>query len=91
MPDYGACRFYDKAERDRHHALRRIQRRRAGSIASWAMLPWLIAAAVLLVFFCVRQLNDTSSLDGNNRAGSIRDGTSRGDSSGNDCSRSTSI
>jgi hypothetical protein len=56
MPDYGGCRFYDKAERDRHHALRRIKRQRARSIASWAMLPWLIAAAVLLVFFCVGSL-----------------------------------
>jgi hypothetical protein len=50
----GANRFYDKAKRDRQHAVRRIQFRRARSIASWAMLPWLIiAAAGMLIFYCI--------------------------------------
>jgi hypothetical protein len=50
----GALRFYDNAERDRQHALRRIQRRRARSIASWAVVPWLIAtAAIFVVVFCI--------------------------------------
>jgi hypothetical protein len=48
MPEV-ALRFYDKAERDRQRAMRRIQRRRARSIASWAIVPWLIAAAVIFV------------------------------------------
>ena len=49
MPDDGARRFYAKAERDRNHALRRIQRRRTLSIANWLMVPWLIAAAVVIL------------------------------------------
>jgi hypothetical protein len=47
MRDNGACRFYDKAERDRQHALRRIQRRRARSIASWPILPLSMLAAMI--------------------------------------------
>ena len=54
MPDNGALRFYDNAERDRNHALRRIQRRRARSIASWALIPWIMAATVaVVVVFCL--------------------------------------
>jgi hypothetical protein len=53
MSDKGALRFYDKAERDRQHAFRRIQRRRARSIASWAVIPWVIAAAAIAVVFCL--------------------------------------
>jgi hypothetical protein len=53
MPDDGARRFYYKAERDRNHALRRIQRRRANSIASWAIVPFIIAALIIGVIFCV--------------------------------------
>ena len=53
MSDNGALRFYDKAERDRQHAFRRIQRRRARSIASWAVIPWVIAAAAIAVIFCL--------------------------------------
>jgi hypothetical protein len=53
MPDNGALRFYDNAERDRNHALRSIQRRRARSIASWAILPWIIAAVVIAVIFWI--------------------------------------
>jgi len=49
MLDGGADRFYDKAERDRQHALRRIRLRKTRSNASWAMLPWLIVAAVVSV------------------------------------------
>ena len=49
MSDDGACRFYDKAERDLNHALRRIQRRRTLSIANWLMVPWLIAGAVAIL------------------------------------------
>jgi hypothetical protein len=41
-------RFFDQAERDRHHALRRIQRRRTLSIANWLMVPWLIAGAAVI-------------------------------------------
>jgi hypothetical protein len=52
MPE-SAGRFYDKLERDRQHALRRIQRRRARSVASWAIVPLLIAVAVIiLAIFC---------------------------------------
>jgi hypothetical protein len=46
-------RFFDKAERDLQHALRRIQRRRARSIGYWTILPWFVAAAVSLAFFCL--------------------------------------
>jgi hypothetical protein len=53
MSDNGALGFYDKAERDRQHAFRRIQRRRARSIVSWAVIPWVIAAAVIAVVFCL--------------------------------------
>jgi hypothetical protein len=41
MLDGGADRFYDKAERDRQHALRRIRLRKTRSNASWAMLRGL--------------------------------------------------
>ena len=56
MLDNGADRFYDKTERDRQHAVRRIQLRRARSIASWAMLPWLIIAAAILIIFYLLQI-----------------------------------
>jgi hypothetical protein len=49
MLDDDACRFYDKAERDRNHALRRIQRGRTLSIANWLIVPWLIAGAVVIL------------------------------------------
>jgi hypothetical protein len=52
----GANRFYDKAERDRQHAVRRIQFRRARSIASWAILPWLIIAPAGVVIFYLYQI-----------------------------------
>ena len=42
-------RFFDKAERDRQHALRRIQRRRRLSIVNWLMVPWLIAGAAAIL------------------------------------------
>jgi len=44
-------RFFDKTERDRQHALRRIQQRRARSIAYWNIVPWLVAAVVTLAVF----------------------------------------
>jgi hypothetical protein len=47
MRDDGLRRFYDQAERDRHHALRRIQRRRARSIATWLILPLLLFTGVI--------------------------------------------
>jgi hypothetical protein len=47
MSDNGASRFYDKAERDRQHVVRRIQRRRARSIATWLISPLLLFAAVI--------------------------------------------
>jgi hypothetical protein len=47
MTDDAQYRFFDKAERDRQHALRRIQRRRTLSIANWLVVPWLIAASAL--------------------------------------------
>jgi len=53
MPDNGALRFYDNAERDRNHALRRIQRQRTRSIVSWAVAPWIIAGAVIAVILCI--------------------------------------
>jgi hypothetical protein len=53
MLDDGADRFYDKAERDRQHALRRIRLRRARFFLSWAMLPWLIVAAAVSVILCL--------------------------------------
>jgi len=52
MPE-SAQRFYNKAERDRQYALRRIELRRARSIAYWNIVPWLMVAAVGLVFFCL--------------------------------------
>jgi hypothetical protein len=53
MSEDAPRRFFDKAERDRQHALRRIQRRRTRSIAYWTVVPWLIVAAVGLAFFCL--------------------------------------
>jgi hypothetical protein len=47
MLDYSGPRF-DQATRDYHHALRRIQCRRASSIANCTIVPWLIAAVVNL-------------------------------------------
>jgi hypothetical protein len=49
MSDDVPRRFFDKTERDRNHALRRIQRRRTLSIANWLMVPWLIAGAVVIL------------------------------------------
>jgi hypothetical protein len=49
-------RFFDKAERDRQHALRRIQRRRSRSIAYWNTIPWLIPAAVVLALLFLWQI-----------------------------------
>jgi hypothetical protein len=40
-------RFFDKAERDRQHALRRIQRRRTLSIANWLIVPGLIVPGLI--------------------------------------------
>jgi hypothetical protein len=51
MPD-DCGRPFDQATRDYHHALRRIQRRRARSIENWPDVPWLIAAAVILAVSC---------------------------------------
>jgi ABC-type uncharacterized transport system involved in gliding motility auxiliary subunit len=48
MSDNVPRRFFDQAERDRHHALRRIERRRTLSIANWLMVPWLIAGAAVI-------------------------------------------
>jgi hypothetical protein len=42
-------RFFDNAERDRQHALRRIQRRRRLSIVNWLMVPGLIAGAFVIL------------------------------------------
>jgi hypothetical protein len=47
MSDNGASRFYDKAERDRQHAVRRIQHGRARSIATWLILPLSLFAGVI--------------------------------------------
>jgi uncharacterized membrane protein YozB (DUF420 family) len=44
-------RFFDQAERDRQHALRRIQQQRTRSIAYWAIVPWLVAAAIGVAVF----------------------------------------
>jgi len=50
MRENGARRLYDKAERDRQHALRRIQHRRTRAIAAWLLLPvFMIFAAIGLV------------------------------------------
>jgi hypothetical protein len=45
---------FDQATRDYHHALRRLQRRRATSIAHWVIVPPFIAAAVTLAAFCLQ-------------------------------------
>ena len=55
MSDDVPLRFFDKAERDRQHALRRIQRRRTRSIANWLIMPWLIAGAVVILAVCLWQ------------------------------------
>ena len=47
MSGNGARRLYDKAERDRQHALRRIQRRRTGTIAAWLIVPVFLIVAVI--------------------------------------------
>jgi hypothetical protein len=47
MPEGAACRFYDKAERDRQHALRRIQQRPTASITSWLIVPALLIGAMI--------------------------------------------
>ena len=53
MPD-DCGRPFDQATRDYHHALRRIQHRRARSVANWLMIPWrLITAIVILTVFCL--------------------------------------
>ena len=49
MSDDTPSRFFDKAERDRQHALRRIQRRRRLSIVNWLMVPGLIAGAFVIL------------------------------------------
>jgi hypothetical protein len=51
MSDGTPHRFFDQAERDRQHALRRIQRHRTRSIAYWAMIPWLVSVAIVLAVF----------------------------------------
>ena len=96
MSENGARRFYDKAERDRQHALRRIQLRRSVSISNWAIVPRVIVAAGTLAAFCLASVgvSDTNSRDGNNCDGSNRNRShdaSRRNSIGNDCSRSTNI
>jgi hypothetical protein len=48
MPE-NAQRFYDKAERDRQHALRRIRLRRGRSIVYWNIVPWFVVAGAILV------------------------------------------
>jgi uncharacterized membrane protein YvbJ len=53
MPD-DCGRPFDQATRDYHHALRRIQYRRARSVANRLMIPWrLITAVVILVVSCL--------------------------------------
>jgi hypothetical protein len=47
-------RHFDKTIRDHHHALRRMQCRRAISIVNWTIVPWVVAAAlVALVLSCL--------------------------------------
>jgi hypothetical protein len=53
MSDDVPLRFFDKAERDRQHALRRIQRRRTRSIANWLIMPWLIAGTIVILAVCL--------------------------------------
>ena len=43
------ARYFDKAERDRQHALRRIQRRRTLSVANWTVVVLLAPASVILL------------------------------------------
>ena len=47
MRENGARRLYDKAERDRQHALRRIQRRRTRAIAAWLIVPAILIFAMI--------------------------------------------
>ena len=42
------ARHFDKAERGRQHALRRIQRRRTASVVTWNVMPWFAVASATL-------------------------------------------
>jgi hypothetical protein len=49
----GLYQLYKLGPGVRVAGLRRIQLRRARSIASWAIMPWLIVAAAIFAVFCI--------------------------------------